>query len=81
MPMRINFSNAPTAERMYPVELEEVAIFHYHRTRYGYDREKIFASAEEYSRFLDLPLEGVHRAFQESVRNLFGSDYPFATPG
>jgi hypothetical protein len=77
MPMRFNFPNAPDAERLYPVELKEVAIFHYHRCIYGYDRGQIFVSAETYRQFLELPLEGVHRAFQESVRNVFGSDYPF----
>lgn len=77
LPMRFNFPNDPIAERMYPRDLEHVAIFHYLRVRYGYDRHKIFANPAEYRRFLDMPLEGVHRAFQQHVRRIFGDAYPF----
>ena len=79
LPMRFNFPNDPVAEEMYPDELANVVIFHYLRTT-NFDRHELFVSAERYRAFLDLPLAGVDRAFQETVRATFGSDYPFAPP-
>jgi len=78
MPLHFNFPNAQVATEMYPIEFREVAIFHYLRAIYGYDRAKIFVSAEDYEQFLAMPLEGVHRSFQDAVRRILGPDYPFA---
>src|SRR5262249_29286908 len=75
MPMRYNFPNDPVAEKMYPVELENVVIFHYLRTA-SFDRHEIFSSAEHYSRFLALPLTGVDLSFQRAVKSILGGDYP-----
>jgi hypothetical protein len=62
---------------MYPEELANVVIFHYLRTT-QFDRHRIFASAEEYSKFLALNLSGVDCLFQESVKSILGASYPFA---
>jgi hypothetical protein len=76
LPMRYNFPNDPVAERMYPEELAQVAVFHYLRTG-KFDRHAIFTNPEEYHRFLGLQLTGVDLRFQESVRDIIGSTYPF----
>ena len=76
LPMRYNFPNDPVAERMYPGDLAHVAVFHYLRTG-KFDRHTIFTSREEYYRFLGLQLTGVDLRFQDSVREIIGSDYPF----
>ena len=77
LPMRFNFPNDPLAKQMYPEDLEDVRIFHYLRTT-DFDRHLIFTSAVEYERFLNLPLVGVNRAFQDAVRSVIGVDYPFS---
>ena len=77
LPMRYNFPNDPIAEMMYPEEQNHVAVFHYLRTE-RFDRHKIFTTAEQYSRFLALPLAGAELAFQRSVLRILGSDYPFS---
>lgn len=76
LPMRYNFPNDPVAERMYPEDLAQVAVFHYLRTG-KFDRHTIFTNREQYHRFLGLQLTGVDLRFQESVREIIGSDYPF----
>jgi len=77
LPMRYNFPNDPVAERMYPEELAHVAVFHYLRTG-SFDRHAIFTNRDEYNKFLGLSLTGVNLRFQQSVRDIFGSDYPFS---
>jgi hypothetical protein len=77
LPMRYNFPNDPVAERLYPEELVNVVVFHYLRTTH-FDRHRIFTDAKEYSKFLSLPLTGVDSAFQQSVKWIVGSVYPFA---
>ena len=77
LPMRYNFPNDPVAERMYPEDLAQVAVFHYLRTG-TFDRHTIFTNREEYHRFLGLQLTGVDLRFQESVREIIGRDYPFS---
>ena len=67
LPMRFNFPNDTSAVSRYPDELDHVAVFHYLRTE-TFDRARIFANAAEYDRFLDAPLEGVNRVFQQYVR-------------
>jgi len=76
LPMRYNFPNDPVAAELYPEELANVVIFHYLRTG-GFDRHTIFTSAENYRDFLARPLTGVDRMFQQSVRALLGTTYPF----
>jgi hypothetical protein len=76
LPMRYNFPNDSIAERMYPVELEHAVVFHYLRTS-TFDRHRIFATAQQYEKFLALPLEGVDRRFQDAVRRIIGERYPF----
>jgi hypothetical protein len=77
LPMRYNFPNDPIAEQMYPGELANVVVFHYLRTT-QFDRHRIFASAEEYSKFLALELSGADSSFQQSVKSILGASYPFA---
>jgi hypothetical protein len=76
MPMRYNFPNDPIAEEMYPEELEHVVVFHYLRTT-RFDRHQIFTSAEHYARFLALTLSGADWRFQQAVKSIIGSEYPF----
>jgi hypothetical protein len=77
LPMRFNFPNDPLAERLYPEELVSVRAIHYLRTD-RFDRHRVFASAEAFAQFLELPLEGANRLLQDAVRRLFGEAYPFA---
>jgi len=79
LPMRFNFPNDPVAETLYPEELESVRAIHYLRTD-QFDRHRIFASADAYAQFLELPLEGANRSLQDAVRRVFGERYPFAEP-
>jgi hypothetical protein len=77
LPMRYNFPNDPIAEALYPDELGQATIFHYLRTT-SFQRHLIFASANDYSEFLAMPLAGVNRVFQDSVRSMIGERYPFS---
>jgi len=76
LPMRYNFPNDERAVLLQAGELERVAIFHYLRT-HKYDRHRIFTSAPEYRSFLDAPLTGADRSFQQKVETLLGREYPF----
>ena len=76
LPMRYNFPNDPIAEQMYPAELECAVVFHYLRNT-TFDRHQIFASAEQYEKFLSLRLQGVNLRFQDAVRRIIGEQYPF----
>lgn len=77
LPMRYNFPNDERAEKKFPEELENVKIFHYLRTE-QFDRQLIFADAEQYQNFLRLSLTGSNRVFQQNVERIFGSAYPFS---
>jgi hypothetical protein len=79
LPMRFNFPNDPLAEQMYPAELENARLFHYLRTD-EFDRQRIFADADEYAAFLNLSLTGVNARFRAHARRLLGDAYPFAPP-
>jgi hypothetical protein len=79
LPIRYNFPNDQRAVSLHEDELARVTIFHYLRTE-KYDRHKIFRSAAEYDSFINLPLTGVDAVFQQKVREIFGSDYPFEAP-
>jgi hypothetical protein len=53
-----------------PEELNSVRAIHYLRTD-RFDRHRIFASADAFAQFLELPLEGANRSLQDAVRRLF----------
>jgi hypothetical protein len=76
LPLRFNFPNDPLAEKLYPEELDAVRAIHYLRTD-RFDRHRIFASPDEYARFLELPLDGANRSFRDAVGRLLGERYPF----
>ncbi len=76
LPMRYNFPNDPRAEARLPEELGNVVLLHYLRTD-RFDRQEIFTDAGRYAAFLDLPLLGSNLTFQNAVRALLGSSYPF----
>lgn len=81
LPMRFNFPNDPLADERYPDELENVVLMHYLRTT-AFDRHRIFAGPAAFARFMELPLTGSNRVFQEHVARLTGGRYPWAkTPG
>ncbi len=77
LPMRYNFPNDERATKKFPEELEGVKIFHYLRTE-DFDRQRIFADAENYEEFLQMPLGGANKVFQDTVRQLLGAEFPFA---
>jgi hypothetical protein len=74
--MRYNFPNDALAETRYPEELDNVSIFHYLRTD-KFDRHPIFVNAVQYAEFLKIPLEGANHAFQQQIKTIIGSEYPF----
>jgi hypothetical protein len=76
LPMRYNFPNDEAAAKRFPEELENAKIFHYLRT-HDFDRQRIFADEKSYASFLNLPLTGVNKVFQERVRKIMGAQYPF----
>ena len=76
LPLRFNFPNDPAAAKRYPEELESAVVFHYLRED-EFDRQQIFRWRETYSVFLDRALSPANARFRESVRALFGDEYPF----
>jgi hypothetical protein len=76
LPMRYNFPNDEMAVQRFPEELEHVVIFHYLRTD-GFDRQRIFLDENSYHSFLDAPLLGANKAFQQHVRSIIGASFPF----
>ena len=79
LPLRFNFPNDPVAAEQYPEELENVVVFHYLRED-QFNRQQIFRWRETYSVFLDRPLDPANARFRDSVRTLFGEEYPFDHP-
>jgi hypothetical protein len=79
LPMRYNFPNDVVATRKFPEELESVKIFHYLRTD-QFDRQLIFTDGSHYQSFLNAPLTGVNKVFQENVRRIIGPEFPFSAP-
>jgi hypothetical protein len=77
LPMRYNFPNDELATRRFPEELENVKIFHYLRTD-KFDRQLIFADAGNYQSFLNAPLTGSNKVFQQTVKRRIGPEFPFA---
>jgi hypothetical protein len=74
--IRYNFPNDTVAELLYPDALKDMRVIHYLRT-HNFDRQRIFASREEFHRFLQLDLSGSEQMFQEHIRRITGSRYPF----
>lgn len=74
--MRYNFPNDELAEALYAESMHDLRVIHYLRTQ-RFDRQQIFASAEEFHSFLELDLRGSDKMFQDHVRILTGSRYPF----
>lgn len=77
LPMRYNFPNDELADRLHPQESGHAAIYHYLR-KDQFDRHEIFTTAEAYAQFLSLPLSGPNSRFQDAVRRVLGTEYPFA---
>ena len=78
LPMRYNFPNDELAASRFPEELEHVKIFHYLRT-HDFDRQRIFADENSYHDFLNAPLTGANKVFQQRVRKVIGPEFPFRT--
>ena len=76
LPMRYNFPNDSSAQRLHPQEAENVVIYHYLRTD-RLDRHGVFVTSDAFDRFLALPLDGPDLGFQTAVRRVFDSRYPF----
>ena len=79
LPLRFNFPNLPVAVEQYPEELESAVVFHY-LNEDEVHRQKIFRWRELYSVFLARPLHPANERFRDSVRTLFGDEYPFDHP-
>lgn len=76
LPMRYNFPNDAIAQQLQPEESKNVIFHHYLRTS-RFNRHAIFATAAEYNSFMALELDGPDLKFQEDVRNVLGTKYPF----
>lgn len=74
--MRYNFPNDVRADERYPVELQNVVLLHYLRTKI-FNRHKIFAEPEHFNNFMSLDLNGSDKIFQDHVWRLTGGVYPF----
>jgi hypothetical protein len=76
LPMRFNFPNDPRFDQRYPVELDNILLVHYLRTRL-FDRHTLFTDEAQFARFMTAPLKGSNHAFRDAVRRLSGGRYPF----
>ncbi|MCV2891184.1 hypothetical protein [Ruegeria aquimaris] len=76
LPMRYNFPNDPRADTLYPDDLEEIVFLHYLRQNL-FRRDRIFASRDEFDRFMGLALTGSNAVFQAHVRAVTAGHYPF----
>ena len=76
LPMRFNFPNDPIADDLYPGELRNVVLIHYLRCNV-FDRHLIFANEANFNGFMSLELHGSNAVFQQRIRDLTGSVYPF----
>ena len=76
LPLRFNFPNDLVAAAQFPEELADAVVFHYLRTD-EFDRQQIFRWGETYSVFFSRPLNPANAGFRDSVRTLFGEEYPF----
>ncbi len=76
LPMRYNFPNDRVAETLHADELDKIILIHYLRERL-YNRHEIFSSEEGFNAFLNLDLPSSDRVFQDHVKKVTGSQYPF----
>ena len=76
LPMRFNFPNDREADRLYPLELENVVLMHYLRNAV-FDRHRIFATPEGFQEFLRIELTGSDAVFRDHVLRITGGSYPF----
>jgi hypothetical protein len=79
LPMRYNYPNRPEADLRHAGEMEHIHLLHYQDTRI-FDRHHIFTTAEAFSKFMSLDLDGSNAIFQRTVRELTGGVYPFPEP-
>jgi hypothetical protein len=77
LPLRFNFPNDPVAEELHPDDAKNIVYLHYLRTD-QFDRHRIFSQAQDFDRFMDMPLAGVNAVFREDIRKLTAGRYPFA---
>jgi hypothetical protein len=79
--IKYNFPNDVIAETLYPDALRDIRVIHYLRTHH-FDRQRIFAKREEFDQFLELDLLGSEKIFQNHIRLITKSQYPFdGVPG
>jgi hypothetical protein len=69
LPLRYNYPNDPVADRLWPDERRNAAIYHYLR-RDAFDRAKFLTSPSEFARFQNLPLEGSNADIQRCVKEI-----------
>ena len=75
--MRYNFPNDPTADTLYPEEMQNIIFMHYLRHRH-FDRNRIFAESQAFDTFMAAELYGSNEIFRRHVAQLTGGVFPFA---
>lgn len=76
LPLRYNYPNDRTADRLYPDELANVVLMHYLRTD-RFDRHRVFHDPAAFDAFMTAPLTGSDAVFRARVRALTGGRFPF----
>jgi len=76
LPMRYNFPNDPTADGLYPEEMQNIIFMHYLRERH-FNRNKIFADSQAFDAFMTAELYGSNEIFRHHVTRLTGGTFPF----
>lgn len=76
IPLKYNFFNDVEAEKLHAQDMEDIRVIHYLR-KANFDRQKIFTSPEEFKHFLSLELSGSEKIFQNYIRHLTDTNYPF----
>jgi hypothetical protein len=76
LPLRYNYPNDRTADRLYPDELANVVLMHYLRTD-RFDRHRVFHDPVAFDAFMAAPLAGSDAVFRARVRSLTGGTFPF----
>ncbi|MEO1925034.1 MAG: hypothetical protein ABGY08_03465 [Gammaproteobacteria bacterium] len=74
--MRYNYPNDERADKLFPIELENVVLMHYLREKL-FDRRKIFTSERHFNAFLELDLSGSNKVFQSYISKITDARYPF----
>jgi hypothetical protein len=76
LPMRFNFPNDRTADRLYPGELDQVVLLHYLR-HVAFDRHRLFADPRAFAALFSTDLAGSDGTFRDHVWRVTGGRYPF----